>query len=240
MIASTNPWDWMQAHDTKRMGDVILDPLEQQRWCRAVMLGGLPYMWRVMADTVRKMMYEKLELRAGDAVLIIGESVASCGFADDIQDRVGPTGSVRVIDITDEARDAYISGKRGRTNQLATWEWEYTRDIPDETFDCVAVLQAVQHTDDWREQGVELLRLMKPGRNILLGEITFSPRMLMLAQQDIHIEYWLEKIMSRVGWDTTDFPYYSIADLEAAFAGRVVDPHGFVWKGIELFWGTKP
>jgi hypothetical protein len=39
---SANPWEWMQPHDA-RMGEVIY-PKEQQRWCRAVMLGGLPYM----------------------------------------------------------------------------------------------------------------------------------------------------------------------------------------------------
>ena len=41
---STNPWDWMQPHDIARFGAVIADPKEQERWCRAVMLGGLPYM----------------------------------------------------------------------------------------------------------------------------------------------------------------------------------------------------
>ena len=98
----TNPWHWMQPHDVARMGAVIMEPAEQQRWCRAVMLGGLPYMWRVKAKTVREMAYDRLALRPGDNVLIIGESVASCGFVDDIRDRIGPSGEIRVIDITDE------------------------------------------------------------------------------------------------------------------------------------------
>ena len=86
---SSNPWDWMQPHDVKRWGEVIMDRAEQQRWCRAVMLGGLPYMWRKTAATVRELAYEKLELRSGDKVLIIGESVESCGFIDDIRARIG-------------------------------------------------------------------------------------------------------------------------------------------------------
>ena len=86
---STNPWDWMQPHDIARFGAVIGDPKEQERWCRAVMLGGLPYMWN-KAGVVREMIYDKLALRAGDKVLVIGESLESCGFIDDINARIGP------------------------------------------------------------------------------------------------------------------------------------------------------
>jgi ubiquinone/menaquinone biosynthesis C-methylase UbiE len=236
----SNPWEWMQPHDVERMGAVIMDPKEQQRWCRAVMLGGLPYMWRVKAKTVREMAYDRLGLRTGDKVLIIGESVASCGFVDDIRERIGPSGDVRVIDITEEARDAYFVDKRGRNGALAAWQFTYTADIPDGAYDCVAVLQAVQHCDDWRETGAELLRIMKPGRSLVLAEITFSPKMLMAASLDLHIEYWIEKIFAGVGFNATQFSYYSSADLARAFAGLVNEPGEFVWNGVELFWGTKP
>ena len=56
-----------------------------------------------------------------------------------------------------------MGNKRGRNGKLGTWRYDYTADVPDEYFDCVAVLQGVQHTDDWRESGQELLRIMKPG-----------------------------------------------------------------------------
>jgi len=236
---SRNPWDWMQPHDARRMGEVILDPAEQQRWCRAVMLGGLPFMWRVKAATVRELMYEKMELRKGDKVFIIGESLESCGFIDDIRQLIGPTGEIKTVDFTDEARDAYAAGVRGCGGQLATWRWNYTSDIADQSFDCVACLQGVTHTEDWRYNGQELLRLMKPGRNIMLAEITFNPRMIMLSQMDLHIEYWIEKMMAGVGFNATEFPYYSVQELHQAFEGLVTNPQDFVWKGVELFWGTK-
>jgi len=84
-----------------------------------------------------------------------------------------------------------------------------------------------------------LLRLMKPGRNIMLAEITFNPRMIMLSQMDLHIEYWIEKMMAGVGFNATEFPYYSVQELHQAFEGLVTNPQDFVWKGVELFWGTK-
>jgi hypothetical protein len=236
---SKNPWDWMQPHDVKRWGEVIMDPVEQQRWCRAVMLGGLPYMWRVKAATVRELAYEKLQLLQGDKVFIIGESIESCGFIDDIRERIGPDGEIKVVDITDEARDSYMAGKVGKHGQLATWHWDYTGEFPDGYFDCVAVLQAVQHTEDWHDAGTELLRIMKKGRNMVLAEITFSPRMVTLAQLDIHLEYWMEKIFARVGWDPTEFPYYSAKDLHSALDELLVNTQDLNWKGVELFWGTK-
>jgi ubiquinone/menaquinone biosynthesis C-methylase UbiE len=228
----------MQPHDTARFGDVIMDPAEQQRWCRAVMLGGLPFMWK-KASVVLDLVYGKLALKPGEKVLLLGESLESCGFIDDLRAQVGPSGEVRVIDITDEARDAYFAGKRGTGGQLATWRYDYTRDIPDAYFDCVTVIQGVQHTDDWRATGQELLRIMKGGRNIVLAEITFSPDFRMKIGLDIHIEYVFEKIFSRIGFSLDDFPYYSPQELVAAFTGLVDDPGTFVWKGIEVFWGRK-
>jgi ubiquinone/menaquinone biosynthesis C-methylase UbiE len=159
---------------------------------------------------------------------------------DAIDAIVGPGGEIKVFDITDEARDNYITKKRGGGGQVATWAWTYTRDIPERHFDCAVCLQGVQHTDDWRETGAEMLRVMKRGRNIVLAEIAYSPETRMKIGLDMHIEYIFDKLLSRVGWKLEEFPYYSPQDLAAAFKGLVIDPDHFVWKGIEIFWGRKP
>ncbi len=229
----------MQPYDVQRFGDAIMDRNEQERWCRAVLLGGLPFMWR-KAEVVRHLIYDRLELRPGNKVLIIGECIEPCGFVADMRERIGASGEIKVIDITDEARDNYIAKKRGRGGQLATWQWTYTRDIADGAFDCVACLQGVQHTDDWRETGAELLRVMKPRHNLVLAEIAYSPETKLKIELDMHIEYVFDKLLSRVGWRLEDFPYYSPKDLEAAFSGLVGETGSFVWKGIEIFWGRKP
>jgi ubiquinone/menaquinone biosynthesis C-methylase UbiE len=238
-MQNDDPWAWMQPYDVQRFGDVIMDRKEQERWCRAVLLGGLPFMWR-KAEVTRTMIYDRLELRPGDKVLIIGECIEACGFVADMRERIGPNGKVEVIDVTDEARDNYVNHRRGRGGQLATWQWTYTRDMPDGAFDCVACLQGVQHTDDWRETGAELLRVMQPGRNIVLAEIAYSPETKMKIELDMHVEYVFQKLFSRVGWSLDDFPYYSPKDLEAAFSGLIEQSGSFVWRGIELFWGRKP
>ena len=85
-----------------------------------------------------------------------------------------------------------------------------------------------------------LPRILKPGRSIVLAEITFSPAMEWKAGLDIHLETWIEKIFSRMGWSISDFPYYNAAALCRAFEGVVEQAGDLEWRGIELFWGRKP
>ena len=233
------PWGWIGAEERRLLGDVIADPQEQTRWCKAMVFGTLPYMWREKASVVRELAYDKMELRAGSRVLLIGECLGVCGFIDDIRARIGPSGEIHEVDITNEARGAYLSNRRGRGGQLATWQWGYTQDLPSGSFDSVAVLQATQHTDDWRETGQDLLRVLKPGRPIVVTEITLSPKLKMKAELDLHIEAWIEKIFSRIGWSFDDTPYYSLSDLRAAFQGLVDASDTFEWRGIELFWARN-
>jgi SAM-dependent methyltransferase len=241
MIEDDNPWSWMQPHDVARFGEVILDPEEQQRWCLAVTLGGLPYMWRKAAASVREMAYDRLAAKAGDRILIIGESVRSCGFEDDLRARVGPRGTIDVIDIIEQARDAVMADVRGRGGARGTWRYDYADHLPDAHYDAVAVLQGVGHTDDWRETGSDLLRVTRPGGNIVLAEISFSPKLDWIKEMDLHVAYWLDKlVLGARGPVMADLGYYSTQDLAAAFAGQVVNAGSFSWRGFDMFWGTKP
>jgi hypothetical protein len=240
-MGQSTAWDSIQPGDIELWGPSILDRSEQKRWCRTVLLAGtLPHMWKHKAGAIRRLIYDQLALKPGDRVLIIGERVESCGFAEEIGSRVGTAGEVKIIDITEAARQAYFAGVRGSGGQVATWGWDYSHGFGDGEFDCVAVLQAVQHAEDWRVTGKELLRVMKGGRKILLAEIGFSPKLWMLAQCDIHLETWVEKMFGRAELKPEEMPYYSPQDLRAAFDGLVDSPETFVWKGIELFWGSKP
>jgi Methyltransferase domain len=235
-----NPWDWLQPHDSARFGQDIHNPEERARWCRAVLTGGLPLIWRKRASEVRELMYLKMDLREGDRVLVIGESIESCGFLEDIRDRIGNAGCIDQIDIIEEARDSVQADRRGRGGQLGTWKWSYTAQIPDEHYDCVGVLQAVQHCDDWRETAIELVRVLKRGRTVLLSEIGFGRAMRSAMSMDLHVEYYMEKLCRGAGLSGMDLAYYSPEELRAAFEGLIAEPSTFEWRGAELFWGKKP
>ena len=48
----------------------------------------------------------KMELAPGHRVLLIGECLQVCGFVYDIRRRIGPTGEIHEVDITNEARSS--------------------------------------------------------------------------------------------------------------------------------------
>jgi ubiquinone/menaquinone biosynthesis C-methylase UbiE len=235
----TDPWAWIQEHDLARFGDLIADPVQRERVCSAVLTGGLPYLWRKKAAAVRELMYAKMELHAGDRVLIIGESIPSCGFETDIREKVGPDAEIVSIDVIERARDSVRDNIRGRSGRRGTWRYEYTLDFPDEYFDAIGIIQGVQHADEWEETGRELARVLKTGRVIMLAEIGFSPKFELIATLDMHLEYFLDKLMGGAGMKGMELSYYSPEELHAAFAPVLQDIETFEWKGAELFWGRK-
>jgi SAM-dependent methyltransferase len=115
----------------------------------------------------------------------------------------------------------------------------YPGALPNCHCDAVAVLQATRHNDDWRETGQELLRVLKPGRPLVIAKITLSSKLKMKAELDIDIEAWIEKIASRIGWSFDQTPYDGLQNLHRGFDGLVDLPGTFEWRGIEVFWARN-
>jgi hypothetical protein len=57
----------------------------------------------------------------------------------------------------------------------------------------------------------------------------------------LHLQYWLDKLLAGIkSIKFSEIPYYSAADLGKAFDGLLDDPQSFDFKGLEMFWGSKP
>lgn len=232
-------WGHIQDWDLERFGPELLDDAQVHRWSGALAIGGgLPYIWRELARPLCHVVYGLLELRPGDSVLIIGEGIEPAGWDREMRELIGPAGAVETVEIIREGRERTLSGQLGRNGVRGCWQWEYTKDAPDGTYDCVAVLQATQHCDDWRETGRELLRVMKPGRRIVSAEAVLAGKhFLERVNADVHIRQWHDKVRTYL---PADVPYYSGDDLLQAFGGELDDPQTMEWRGIELFWGRRP
>ena len=204
---------------------------------------------KLPANTIRqtyKLEYGEdcLEIHAdainrGDRVLIIGEGIAPAGWDEDMAGLVGPEGEVRTVEIILEGRRRTMEKQRGRKGVAGTWQWTYTFDDAPDTYDAVAILQSTQHCDDWEETSTELIRVLKPGRRIVLAEaVLVGSTIRHRMESDVHLRQWYEKALGFVGIDT--IPYTSGEELRAAFEGKLTSPQVMEWHGIEMFWGRKP
>jgi len=240
-VTRTGPWGWVQQWDLDAWGAGILDEQQREHWLGAFRIaGGLPYMWRELAPQISEIVYGLLEVRPGDRVLVIGEAIEPCGWMADLRSLVGDSGSVEGVEIIQDARASIGRRDRGQNGKYGCWQWDYTKDTPSATYDCVAVMQATQHCDDWAETGAELLRVMKPDRRIVLAEAQLSgPNFKRHADSDVHIRQWVDKMFASFPIPAEEIPYYAPEELAEAFRGLLDSPQVLEWRGIEMFWGRK-
>jgi SAM-dependent methyltransferase len=223
----------MQPEEAGRFGEEIFDPEERRRWCGAVLAGGLPYLWTHKARVPRKLAIDQLELRPGDRVYVNGEALEPTGVPDEIREAIGPDGEVVIDDFMEEVRQIAWRGVDPK------WEWEFTRKQADESFDAVLCLQGVAHAGDWKREGTELVRILKPGRQLVLGEISFGTSFKERVAADLHIEYYFEKLFDGIGLPFY-LPSWEIDDVREELTGVIEDVETFSWRGVDLLWGRKP
>ncbi len=237
MVSQTNeiasPWAAMTAGDVERFGRDILDLAERKRWCSAILLGGLPYMWKNAAAPVRAKAMDKLNLLPGHRVLLLGEEVDGIGFDRDIRDRIGPSGELVIVDMRESVLAMVFAGK------VPQWRYAFTTDFEDGCFDSIFVGQGVAHAEDWRREGGELIRTLRPGGSLVMAEISFGNTFLQRMNADMHLTYWVSKIMEGMQLNLSHFASHNIADVEHALYGLLDDLHAEEWRGCELLWGRK-
>ncbi len=235
------PWDFVQDWDVEYFGADIRDPAARARWETAFAIaGGLPYVWQTIARPISHIIYGLLEAKVGDRVLIIGEGVGPAKWVDDLAVITGSRATIDVVEIIRDGRNAVMEKKRGRNGKLGCWQWTYANEMANDTYDCVGVLQSTQHCDDWRETGLDLVRVLKPGRRIVFAEAVLGGALFkQRINTDVHIRQWYDKMFPKhLNFD--EVSSYTGEDLLAMCGPMLDDPQAMEWHGIEMFWGRKP
>jgi SAM-dependent methyltransferase len=224
----------MTEKDVERFGRDILDPATRKRWCGAVLLGGLPYLWNQSCGDIRREAIERLRIRPGHRVFLLGEEVEGIGFHQDIMKLIGADGELKLVDVREQVLAMFFAGN------MPQWEYDFTRDYPDNYFDSIFVGQGVAHAEDWAREGAELLRVLKPGGALVMAEISFSSVFWDRVDADVHLTYWVQKMMEGLGHELKDLPRHDMNNVASSISDHVEGLETKEWRGCDLLWCTKP
>jgi len=239
-----SPWDLMAAEEKDALGPEVLQPDLQKNWGRAVFFSGnLDWMY-TRAGNMLHIMYRNLEAKQGDKVLVIGEKLEVLGFLPELRKLVGEAGEIAAFDMVGASHKAYKQQWQMGPDVLVEvkhrWDYPFADSYPDDYFDMVWLPQGVHHARSWNDIAPGLLRVLKPGGQVMMIENRTCPPAFFKA---IEINGFLRCIAEKIFWgmDTTfeEMPDYTTDELESAFGDNLNDTFSLEWKGWLLFWGYK-
>jgi ubiquinone/menaquinone biosynthesis C-methylase UbiE len=129
----------------------------------------------------RARLAEILELEPGERVLEVGPGTGY--YTPGLAERVGPEGSVELLDIQQEMLDHTIRTVRER----GLWNVDATqadaRDLPyeDDSFDAAVLITVLGEIPDPDAALGELARVLRPGGRLVVGELLGDPHYVTLG-----------------------------------------------------------
>ncbi len=209
-------------------------PIFGPNWSPAVV-------WRPHRE-FNEMMFLKAKVKPGERLLLIGEVMDKVGLIELGKAAVEPGGVFVPVDM----RPLAFAHKGGRWGFLR----EVTAPFADSEFDGVITTQ-LHHCDEIVPELTALLRIVKPGRKVVLVENGMLPSVFELAKQDAWLEYLLRHFVTWAGsrqvptseaYDYLKSTWFSIPmeDIVAAAKTLLEDVRLWEYKGMAMIDGIKP
>jgi SAM-dependent methyltransferase len=241
---SQDPWDFLTDAEVSAFGPDLRESNLRKNWGRVIFFGAnLKWLW-ANTPTITDLMYNNLRVKQGDRVMVIGEFLEELEFLPELHKRVGSEGEIAAFDIVSKSRAGYTQqwekGPGVFIPEKHQWDYPFADSYPENYFDLLWLPQGVHHAYSWNEIAPRLLRVLKPGGQVLMAECRVpAPEFHSGLQMSGLLRYIVEKIFWAMDTTLEEMPDYSPADLARAFGDSVGDIFELDWKGWLLFWAFK-
>lgn len=229
-------WDFMTTEEKAAFDDLVGDTEKQFNWGRATFLaGGLRLMGDLNSNYV-ELMYENLQAKPGDKVFMLGELFEELGFLTELKRRKGEMAELAAIDVSTKARSYAKSGG------IPQWDYDFADPYPDNYFDVAWIPQGVHHCSDWHKFAPKLLRILKPGGQVIMHECRIgAPEWWQGVQMSGFLKCIIEKIYLGPGRKKLGERQFDVTPetIVHAFGDKLRNSFSFASKGWLVFWGYK-
>lgn len=229
-------WDFMTTAERAAFDDLVGDPDKQFKWGRSTFLaGGLRLMGDLNSDFI-ELMYENLKAKPGDRVFMLGELFEELGFLAELKRRKGEMSELAATDVSVKARSY------AKTGAIPQWDYDFADQYPDNYFDVAWIPQGVHHCADWKKFAPKLLRILKPGGQVMMHECRIGgPEWWQGVKMSAFLKSIIEKIYLGPGRDKLSDRQFDVTPemIDTAFGNRLRDTISIANKGWMVFWGYK-
>ncbi|MFC1945665.1 methyltransferase domain-containing protein [Chloroflexota bacterium] len=238
-----SPWDFLSPAEASILGSEVTDESQQKGFWRFASFGaGLDWLYLKYEGIVR-LMYENLRAKPGFRVLVIGEVLENLGFLPELRRRIGDSGKIADFEISNIHLTLFQKLWQGTdipVEERHQWEYNFQDAFPDNYFDLVWLPQGVHHARNWPETAPRLLRVLKPGGQVMMLECRFcTPGFHIAVNASGLLRCMAEKLWWAMGVTLDEMPDYPTAQLAEAFGDSLTDTFGLDSEGWLLYWGFK-
>ena len=120
------------------------------------------------------------------------------------------------------------------------YEYTFADKYPDNYFDIIWLPQGVNHARSWEETAPKLLRVLKPGGQVMMVESRLcNPDFFNALNHNGLLYCMAEKLWWSLGVTFEEMPDYATDKIGSAFEDSLKDVFGIDLEGWLVFWGFK-
>ncbi|OGO17790.1 MAG: hypothetical protein A2Z15_05060 [Chloroflexi bacterium RBG_16_50_11] len=238
-----SPWDFLSDLEIAAIGAELTDINAQKTLGRVASFGpGLDWTYLKYQNIV-KLMYENLKAAPGSRVLVIGEVLEGLGFLRSLREIIGETGEIASHEISLIHLAIFKrlwQGEKIPIENRHQYEYTFADKYPDNYFDLVWLPQGVHHARSWEETAPRLLRVLKPGGQIMMIESRMSNTDFFTA---VNISGLMRCMAEKLWWSEgvtfEEMPDCPPEKLAGTFGDSLTETFWLDTGGWLVFWGYK-